>query len=321
MTVEFTPAIRQAIPLLIGLAGGTGSGKTKSAMRLAKGMAAGKRFAVIDTENGRALHYADEYEFDHASLSAPFRPEVYAEAIKAADQAGYPVIVVDSTSHEHAGDGGLLDWHEEELTRMAGDDWKKREKLTFSAWIKPKAAHKRFVNVLLQTRAHVILCFRAEEKIDIVRGENGRMEVVPKRSPAKGLDGWIPIAEKNLPYEMLASFLLTAEAPGVPKPIKLEGQHRPLVPLDQQLDERVGAALAGWAAGGVQAASEGVEINVDGLVAELLSLAEVLGKHGEVAAKVNEHASLDSLDEYVTWLHVQIRNARSAVAKLEEAAA
>jgi hypothetical protein len=25
------------------------------------------------------------------------------------------------------GDGGVLDWHEEEVDRMAGTDWKKRE--------------------------------------------------------------------------------------------------------------------------------------------------------------------------------------------------
>ena len=33
MTFEFRPAVRENVPLLIGLAGGTGSGKTFSAMR------------------------------------------------------------------------------------------------------------------------------------------------------------------------------------------------------------------------------------------------------------------------------------------------
>ena len=45
--------------LNIVISGGTGSGKTFSAMRLASGIAGGKPFAVIDTENRRALHYAD----------------------------------------------------------------------------------------------------------------------------------------------------------------------------------------------------------------------------------------------------------------------
>jgi carbamoylphosphate synthase large subunit len=78
---------------------------------------------VIDTEAGRMLadrsSYADEFEFDYASpTSRRSRRRRYAEAIEAADEAGYPVIVVDSASHEHAGDGGLLDMQEAEFERM-----------------------------------------------------------------------------------------------------------------------------------------------------------------------------------------------------------
>jgi hypothetical protein len=53
-----------------------------------------------------------------------------------------------------------------------------------------------------------------------------------------------------LPYELTASFLLMADAPGVPKPIKLQEQHRPFVPLDQPITEETGRLLAEWAAGG-----------------------------------------------------------------------
>src|SRR3989304_2014365 len=123
MSFEFRPAVREAVALLIGLIGPSGGGKTYTAMRLASGICGDKPFAVIDTEAGRAKHYADAFKFDHGDLKPPFRPNTYAEAIKAADEAGYPVIVVDSASHEHAGEGGLLDWHDEELNRMAGDDF------------------------------------------------------------------------------------------------------------------------------------------------------------------------------------------------------
>ena len=56
-------------------------------------------------------------------LLLAFRPEAYSEAITAAVEGGYQAIIVDSVSHEHAGEGGLLDWHDEELDRMAGNDW------------------------------------------------------------------------------------------------------------------------------------------------------------------------------------------------------
>lgn len=250
MSFTFRPAIRENVGLLIGLAGGTGSGKTYTAMRLAAGIAGDKPFAVIDTEAGRAKHYADQFRFDHGDLAPPFSPARYSEAIAAADKAGYPVIVVDSASHEHAGDGGLLDMHEAEYVRMGG-----RDNVKVAAWIKPKGEHKKFVGRLLQLRAHLILCFRAEEKIEMVRDENGKMKPVPKKS-LTGLDGWIPICEKNLPFELTASFLLLATQPGVPKPIKLQQQHRELFPLDKPITEESGRRLAAWARGGAKPATE-----------------------------------------------------------------
>lgn len=248
MTFTFRPAVRENVGLLIGLAGGTGSGKTYSAMRLAAGIAGDKPFCVIDTEAGRAKHYADQFRFDHGDLHPPFRPEAYAEAIHAADKAGYPVIVVDSVSHVWAGEGGCLDWQEAELDRMAGDDWKKREACKMAAWIKPKTAHKQMVQRLLQVRAHLILCFRAEEKIEMVRGDNGKMQIVPKQS-LTGLDGWVPICEKNLPFELTASFLLLAKRPGIPQPIKLQEQHKALFPDGKPITEESGRRLAQWASG------------------------------------------------------------------------
>jgi hypothetical protein len=241
--VNFRPAIRADVNLLIGLAGGTGSGKTFTGMRLATGMSGGARFAVIDTENGRASHYADQFAFDVAELHAPFTPEAYADAILAADAAGYPVVMVDSMSHEYAGEGGVLDMQEAEFVRMGS-----REGAKVASWIKPKGAHKKMVQKLLQVRAHLILCFRAEPKIEVGKDAQGKTIIVPKKSLV-GLDGWIPVAEKNLPYELTVSLLFTADRPGVPKPIKLQEQHRALFPLDRAVTEESGRDVAAWAKG------------------------------------------------------------------------
>lgn len=254
MTFQFRPAKRENVSLLISFAGGTGSGKTYTAMELATGICGDKPFAVIDTEAGRAKHYADRFRFDHGDLKPPFRPDSYLEAICAADAAGYPAIVIDNASHEHAGEGGLLDWHEEELDRMAKGDWKRREACNMAAWIKPKMAHKAFVSKLLQLRSHLILCFRAEEKIEIRKDEHGKTKIVPKESPI-GLDGWMPVCEKNLPYEMTCSFLLLAKRPGFGEPIKLQEQHRALFPLGRPIDRTSGQAIARWASGGVERAT------------------------------------------------------------------
>lgn len=249
MTFTFRPAVREGVGLLIGLAGSSGSGKTYTALRLASGIAGGKPFAVIDTEAGRAKHYADAFRFDHGDLKPPFSPSAYAEAIRAADDAGYPVIVVDSFSHEHAGEGGILDMQEAEFQRMGA-----REAVKMASWIKPKGEHRKMVSKLLQVRAHLILCFRAEEKVEMAR-EDGKM-VVRKKQTATGLDGWVPICEKTLPFELTASFLLLATAPGVPLPIKLQEQHKALFPLDRPITEESGKLIAQWAAGGAARKAE-----------------------------------------------------------------
>ena len=249
MTFTFRPAKRENVSLLVSLAGQSGSGKTWSAMLLAKGMSGGKRFAVIDTEAGRAKHYADQFEFDHGDLSAPFSPDAFREAMRAADAAGYPVIIIDSFSHCHAGEGGVLDMQDSEVERMAGDDWKKREQVKMAAWIKPKKQYKQLVYAMLQVRAHLIFCLRAEDKMEIGR-EDGKMVIRPSQALI-GRDGFVPICDKRFPHEMTASFLLLPDAPGVPRPIKLQEQHRGIFQPGQPITEQSGKMLAAWAAGGV----------------------------------------------------------------------
>ena len=243
MTVTFRPAKREGVSLLIGFAGPSGSGKTYSAMQLATGLAGGKPFAVIDTEAGRALHYANTFRFDHADLRAPFRPRTYADAIQAADQAGYPVILVDSFSHEWDGDGGILDWQEDEFQRLGN-----RDAVKMLSWQEPKKDHRKMLTRLLQVRAHVILCFRAADKVEMTKVD-GKTVVRPKQT-LTGLDGWVPICEPRLPYELTLSALLLPDKPGVPKPIKLNEDHRPFIPLDRPIDVSCGKRLAEWAAGG-----------------------------------------------------------------------
>jgi hypothetical protein len=318
MSFSFRPAKRENEHLLIGLAGGTGSGKTYSAMQIATGLAGEAPFAVIDTEAGRANHYAGEFRFDHGDLKPPFRPEAYAEAILAADKAGYPVIVVDSASHEHAGDGGLLDWHEEEFQRMGA-----RDAVKMTAWIKPKQAHKKFVSQLLQIRSHLILCFRAEEKVEMVKDDKGKWQVVPKATRT-GLNGWVPICEKNLPFEMTLSFLLTADKPGIPQPIKLQHQHRALVPLEEPLGVETGKRLGEWAHGSSldgppdpdavvsqtpRGASPGSGGPSSELLDELLGLVMELGAD-ESVPNIKEHFEAGD----TAWIERQIVTAKAAVA-------
>lgn len=266
MTYTFRPAFREDVTLLVGLAGGTGSGKTMSAMRMATGIVGrDKRFAVLDTEAGRALHYAPRrgeqpdfkstFHFDYCELKAPFRPSAYADALATMDAGGYGAIVVDSFSHSHDGEGGVLDWQAEELANMVKQaqqrgrdqpEWKLIDSYKRSAWIVPKAGYRKMVNRLLQMRAHLIICLRAEDKIDFVKDGDGKTKVVPMET-LSGYKGWIPICDKKFPFELTASFVLLPNEPGVPQPIKLQEQHIPIFPKDKVIDEETGKRLAAWA--------------------------------------------------------------------------
>jgi len=257
MSISFRPAKRESVNLLIGVAGASGSGKTYSALRLASGISDGAPFAVLDTERGRSKHYADMFKFEVAEMEPPFSPARYLEAIEAADAAGYPVIVVDSMSHSWAGDGGCMDMQEAEFARLTKGKEERADAFKLLSWAMPKQQHKRMLYGLLKVRAHVILCFRAEPKVEIVK-EGGKTLIVPKKT-LTSTDGWVPICEKSLPFELTASALLMPDHPGVPKWIKLQEQHRPMFPPETMLDESAGRAIAAWARG-AQEQSDGVDI-------------------------------------------------------------
>lgn len=323
MSFTFRPAKREAIPLLLGVAGGTGSGKTLSALLLARGIADGQPFAFVDTENGRGLHYADAFpEMQHGDLKAPFRPERYTEVIAdgIAHLADVPkaqrVVVIDSFSHEWTGDGGCLDWVDE----ITGGDAKKKG----TAWATVKPAHRRMMTKLLALEAHLVVCLRAEYgKVDIIR-TNGKTEFVPKKTlPGGSLDYWYPESEKAFPYELTASFLVVADAPGVPRPIKLNEQHKPFVPLDQPLTEETGRALAAWAAGSAGEPSNGAPLPQTGDATESASLADItavatrLMEHGDptvVGLAIEKHASEHTPAQHLAWLRRQEEKALAKAA-------
>jgi hypothetical protein len=144
------------------------------------------------------------------------------------------------------------------------------------------------------------------------------MKVIPKAS-LTGLDGWIPIAEKNLPYELTASFLLMADKPGLPKPIKLPAPLAPLVPLDRTLDATVGLAMSEWALGGTKlTSSEKRQKSVETaeLEEELLALAERLDKIQTTEEALDRRRPNPGFSE---WLKRQVERMREAVAEKEDA--
>ena len=250
MSFVFREAVREAVPLLIGLVGPTFTGKTKSALRLAEGIqrVRGGKVVGLDTEANRMKHYAKEHKFLHCQFTPPFGSDRYGEAmIAAAKEAAGGVVIVDSMSHEHEGQGGYLEFHEEEVKRlMEHGGFRNEFAAQIPAWNKPVARRRRLINQVLQMDCAFIFCFRAKEKLKI---QNGKDPVQL---------GWQAIAGEEFSFEMTVRCLLTPGCSGVPdwseEAIRLgvpkrNTEHAALMTDGKPLDEHTGELLARWAAG------------------------------------------------------------------------
>lgn len=243
MSYKFRPAVRKDTPVIVGLSGPSKGGKTKSALRLAGGLANGKPVAMINAEGPRGEMYADEHDYLTVDIRPPYRPMAYVEALQAAAEINPGAVIIDSVSHMHDGPGGMLEWHEEELDRMAGKDWDKRKKCTFTAWIAPKAAENRFVYQLLSMNVPIILCMRAKEKLLLRTGK----DPLPL--------GWQPIVSGRVSFETLFTLVLPPQSYGVPDldVSEMRSPWRELIKKGRTVDEDLGRQIAEWAKGGAKA--------------------------------------------------------------------
>jgi hypothetical protein len=309
MSFEFRPGVRDKTSTLIALAGPTGCGKTFTAILMAIGIAypdmseeeiiatvrqeGRSRVFFIDSEGGRGLHYApgpgmeadfrETFPYQYGEIKAPYTPERYTEAAEAAEAAGAWVIIIDSASHEYESEGGILEIADQieagKLKRgktlddaQGSDGWKAWEIKPVKSpgnWNEPKTRHKRMVNRLVQMRAHIIFCLRAEEKMLMkmepmldARGQpktrsDGsiiKQSVIVPAEDRPVIERWQPICEKRFMYEMTCSFLLLPARPGAGIPIKnLQGAFVDIFanagPEGERLGRRHGEALAHWSVG------------------------------------------------------------------------
>jgi hypothetical protein len=197
MSFEIKPSSRQGIIPLFCLWGGTGGGKTESALRLARGLAGPKgRVVVIDTEGKRSGYYSDRIPggFLRLDFDEPFTPERYVEAMDLAEKSA-DAVVLDSASHSWSGPDGVLDLHEQALDKMTkgSTDWAARERLNWPAWREPKMRFKHMTNRILAFKIPLVVCFRGEEKTHMEK-ENGRNTVVTDKTTS-------PIFDKKFIFE------------------------------------------------------------------------------------------------------------------------
>lgn len=266
---ELKPATKSAIPPLISLWGPQGCGKTLSALKLARGIVgiAGK-IGMMDTENGRALFYANHPDvgaWNHLDIQPPFTPEKYSAAFRFLEDKKMDIIIVDSGSHVWGGEGGVLDQADSATTKSGG------EMYGLAKWKLPKIAHKRMMNNLTRSPIPVIFCLRAKEGVKQV-GSGKDMQIIPV--------GWVPICEKNMPYEMTLDLRMTkdghydlAQSKTVPEAL------RAAIPPEGIVNVAMGAKVSEWCGSGVATDPVFIGLKRDG-----------------------KDAAMQGIEQYKTWL-------------------
>lgn len=172
---------RRAAKMRLALQGASGSGKTYSSLLIAHGMTSDwSKIAVIDTENGSADLYAHLGAYNVLSLSEPYNPEKYIDAIGICESAGMEVIIIDSISHCW---DYLLDFH----ANLQGN--------SFANWAKVTPRQNAFIQRILTSSAHVICTMRSKQDY-VLSDKNGKM--VPEKVGLKA------VQRDNVDYEFTA---------------------------------------------------------------------------------------------------------------------
>lgn len=191
--MQIRKAERKQAKLRIGLSGPSGSGKTYSALLVARGLVGNwENILLIDTENGSGEMYSNLGAYNVLTLQAPYNPESYIEAIKAAEAAGMEAIIIDSTSHEWDGKGGCLEINERlGQTKYKGNTW--------AAWSETTPRHQKFIEAITTSTCHVITTARS--KTDTIQTEDKKIKKV----------GLKEIQREGFEYELTVNFNVDRE--------------------------------------------------------------------------------------------------------------
>ena len=162
MKFQSRKAQKRKLALKILCSGSSGSGKTKSALRLATGIVGktGGSIWLINTEGDRGEMYADEFDYQIIDLPEPRSPENYMEAIKHCMNEGASVIIIDSLSHE-------WNYLNEQVNNMQGN--------SFNNWGKQKPRHRKLVDFIVEAKVHIIATGRGKDEYVMEVNDKGKV--------------------------------------------------------------------------------------------------------------------------------------------------
>jgi hypothetical protein len=194
MSIEFKKAVKTKSRLRLAIDGISGSGKTYTALAIASGM--GGPVALIDSEHGSASLYADRFEFDTVDLME-FQIENYIDALNAAAKSGYPVVIIDSTSHAW---DALVERVDQIANNMKGGN------TSFRAWAQGTPLQKQFIEAMLNYPGHIIVTCRSKTEYSIDKNADGKTEI--------NKVGLAAVQRQGFEYEMTMAMTMDASHTG-----------------------------------------------------------------------------------------------------------
>ncbi|SDH69255.1 AAA domain-containing protein [Sinosporangium album] len=166
MNLVFEDATPMSEKARICLDGLSGSGKTKTALRLARGLVGPNGLiGVVDTERGNASKYSRKHPFKRLNLTH-FSPEALTAATAAAAHAGIGCLIVDTFTHFWSGQGGMLALVDA-----------KRSTGPFGGWKDARPIEQKMMDALFGFPGHVIVTLRVKADYVLSTDENGRPKV------------------------------------------------------------------------------------------------------------------------------------------------
>lgn len=246
--MQITKAKREKVKVPILLMGASGSGKTLSALLVAKGMIERmfpkltedeqwEKIGFIDTEHRRSNLYVNTEHagvvigsFLKVDLTAPYLATNYKRAFDMLKQASAEVIIVDSLSSAWSGEGGIL----ARIDELG---------CGFDKWSQVTPDQRMLLSILMDTDAHVIATVRSKQGVEVTRNDRGKTKIEKI--------GLKPEYKDGLEYEFAITFQLyenhLAEA---------MKDNSSLFPEATLLSRESGAIIYDWAEKGVDPKAE-----------------------------------------------------------------